>query len=69
MNVVLVAARKLSGGQKLVFKVNVGNLLDEDCIDKEITRGQQLAKDKGGAILHYCVLRQRAAMLRSRCSP
>lgn len=33
------AEHKLSGGQKLVFKVNVENLFDEDYVEKQITRG------------------------------
>jgi iron complex outermembrane recepter protein len=35
----LGAEHKLSGGQKLVFKVNVENLFDEDYVEKQITRG------------------------------
>jgi iron complex outermembrane receptor protein len=35
----LGAERRLSGGQRLVFKINVENLFDEDYVEKQITRG------------------------------
>ncbi len=39
VDIALGAERKLAGGQKLQFKLNIENLFDEDYVDKQITRG------------------------------